>query len=75
MRLIVSSKHSNALKCNCCNWGHLDKFDQWAYNKITIHSERVVVLVNDRLIHFIKIILETSKPIISQPTNRPPIRT
>ena len=75
MRLIVSSKHSNALKCNCCNWGHLDKFDQWAYNKITIHSERVVVLVNDRLIHLIKIILETSKPIISQPTNRPPIRT
>ena len=74
MRLIVGFKHSNALKCNCCNWGHLDN-DQWAYNKITIHSERVVVLVNDRLIHLIHIILETSKPITSQPTNRPPIRT
>ena len=73
MRLIMSSKHSNALKCKCCNWGH--KFDQWAYSKITIHSGRVVVLVNDRLIHLIHIILETSKPITSQPTNRPPIRT
>lgn len=32
----------NCLKCNCCNWDHLDKFDQRAYSKITIHSEREV---------------------------------
>ena len=35
----IKSISTSLLKCNYCNWGHLDKFDQSDYKKITIHAK------------------------------------